>query len=155
MSVLAQSRAHMRAQSMIASAHDLLDRLPLSAVQLAARLAVAGVFWRSGQTKIASWDLTIELFRNEYQVPLLPPELAATLATGFELGCSLLLLIGLATRFAALPLLGMTIVIQTFVYPENWPEHLTWAALLLLLVLRGGGAFSIDQLVGSIFSRHR
>lgn len=125
-----------------------LDRLPLDLVQLAARIAVACVFFQSGLTKIASWQTTILLFRNEYALPLVPPEIAAPLAAATELSMPVLLVLGLATRLATLPLLGMIVVIQTFVYPENWTEHLTWACLLLLILCRGPGAISFDALVG-------
>jgi putative oxidoreductase len=124
-----------------------LDRVPLDLLLLAARIAVAVVFFRSGLTKIASWDTTIALFRNEYALPLIPPEIAAPLAAANELGMSTLLAIGLFTRVATLPLLGMVFVIQTLVYPENWPEHLTWATLLLLILTRGPGIVSLDALL--------
>ena len=90
---------------------------------------------------------TILLFANEYHVPVLSPQLAATLAASFELGCSTLIFLGLLTRLATLPLLGMVFVIQTFVYPENWVEHLSWAAMLLFLLTRGPGAISLDRLI--------
>jgi putative oxidoreductase len=125
----------------------LLGRFPLSLLQLVFRLSVASVFFRSGRSKILSWDTTILLFANEYRVPVLSPELAATLSTGFELGCSILIAFGVLTRLATLPLLGMVFVIQTFVYPENWVEHLTWAAMLLFLLTRGAGAISFDHLL--------
>lgn len=121
-----------------------LERFPLSLLQLAFRIGMGGVFWHSGLTKIASWQTTIALFRDEYRVPVLPPELAATLATSVELTCPVLLLIGLATRLATLPMLGMTLVIQTMVYPEDWNEHLIWAAMLLFLLTRGPGILSVD-----------
>ena len=105
----------------------LLDRFPLSILQLMFRVAIAAVFWSSGLTKIASWQTTIALFRDEYMVPLLPPELAAVTSTTFELSCSALIVVGLATRLATLPLLGMTFVIEVFVYPEYWTQHLMWA----------------------------
>jgi putative oxidoreductase len=124
-----------------------LGRFPLALLQLVFRFGIASVFWKSGQSKIASWDTTILLFTNEYHVPVLSPQLAATLAASFELGCSSLILIGLLTRLATLPLLGMVFVIQTFVYPENWVEHLTWAAMLLFLLTRGPGAISLDRLI--------
>ena len=95
----------------------LLDRFPPSILQLMFRIAIAAVFWSSGLTKIASWDTTIALFRDEYMVPLLPPEIAAAWSAAFELSCSPLIVLGLATRLATLPLLGMTFVIEVFVYP--------------------------------------
>ena len=124
-----------------------LQQFPLSLLQLVFRFSIASVFWKSGQSKIASWDTTILLFTNEYHVPLLSPQFAATMAASFELGCSTLIFFGLLTRLATLPLLGMVFVIQTFVYPENWVEHLSWAAMLLFLLTRGPGAISLDRLI--------
>ncbi|MBL8660951.1 MAG: DoxX family protein [Rhodospirillales bacterium] len=126
----------------------LIERFPASLLALAFRIAVATVFWKSGLTKIASWDATIALFDMEYMLPILPPALGAYLATTVELGCSTLLAFGLATRFAAAALLGMTLVIQLLVYPENWPDHLLWGSILVYLVTRGAGAFSLDHLIG-------
>ena len=118
---------------------------------LLARLALGGVFWRSGQAKIAegTWfsisDATYELFRTEYAGVPLPPELAAVAAAAAEHVFPALLLLGLGTRVSALALLGMTMVIQIFVYPEAWwPVHSLWAALAALLIVRGGGVFSAD-----------
>lgn len=122
-----------------------LERFPLSILQFLFRLSIAAVFWNSGLTKIASWQTTIVLFRDEYRVPLLPPEIAATLAASVELTCPILLVLGLASRLATLPMLAMTFVIQTFVYPEDWIEHLTWAALLLFILTRGPGAIALDR----------
>jgi putative oxidoreductase len=127
-----------------------LDRFPLSVLQLMFRIAIAAVFWSSGLTKIASWDTTVALFRDEYMVPLLPPELAAVLSATFELSCSALIVIGLATRLATLPLLGMTFVIEVFVCPEYWSMHLMWATVLLFLLAKGPGAFSLDHYAGRI-----
>ena len=127
-----------------------LDHFPLSVLQLMFRIAIAAVFWSSGLTKIASWDTTIALFRDEYMVPLLPPELAAVMSATFELSCSALIVVGLATRLATLPLLGMTFVIEVFVYPEYWSMHLMWATVLLFLLTKGPGAFSLDHYAGRI-----
>ena len=127
--------------------HSRLELFPLGLLQLVFRLSIASVFWKSGQSKIASWDTTILLFTNEYHVPLLSPQLAAAMSAGFELGCSVLIAFGLLTRLATLPLLGMVFVIQTFVYPENWVEHLTWASMLLFLLTRGPGPISLDRLI--------
>jgi len=123
---------------------DLLDRFPTSILQLMFRVAIAAVFWSSGLTKIASWDTTIALFRDEYMVPLLRPEIAAVISAMFELSCSVLIILGLATRLATLPLLGMTFVNEVFVYPEYWAMHLMWASLLLFLLTKGPGVFSLD-----------
>jgi putative oxidoreductase len=125
-----------------------LGRVPLALIQLLFRLAVASVFLKAGFNKISSWELTVQLFADEYQVPVLPPDLAATLAASVELGCSVLLVAGLATRLATLPLLGMIAVIQTFVYPGAYAEHLTWGSILLFLLTRGAGAWSVDRALG-------
>jgi putative oxidoreductase len=122
-----------------------LERFPLSILQFLFRLSIGLVFWSSGLTKIASWPTTLVLFRDEYAVPLLSPELAATLATAVELTCPVLLLVGLATRLASLPLIGMTLVIQLFVYPESWSIHLMWMAILLFILTRGPGVLSLDH----------
>lgn len=140
------------------------ERIPHSAIALLARFSIAAVFWKSGQTKIeglaidlidGQWQLgwprlsdsAVELFRSEYRLPLLPPELAAYLAAFAEHLFPLLLLIGLATRFSALALLGMTAVIQFLVYPGAYPTHGTWAAVLLYLMVYGPGTVSIDHLI--------
>ena len=125
-----------------------LRRFPLSVLQLLFRLAIAGVFLRAGLNKLASWELTVQLFRDEYKVPALPAEVAATMATCVEIGCSVLLIAGLATRVATLPMLGMLAVIQLFVYPSAWSEHLVWGSILLFLLTRGGGTFSLDHAIG-------
>jgi putative oxidoreductase len=122
-----------------------LERFPLGVLQFIFRFAIAAVFWNSGMTKIASWQTTIVLFRDEYKVPLLPPELAASLAAAIELTCPVLLVLGLAARLATLPMLAMTIVIEAFVYPEDWIEHLGWAAFLLFILTRGPGPIALDR----------
>jgi putative oxidoreductase len=135
-------------RSALARALDVLGRFPLPLLQALFRLAVASVFLKAGLNKLASWELTVQLFADEYKVPVLPPDVAAAMATTFEVGCSLLLVAGLATRLAALPLLGMIAVIQTFVYPSAYAEHLTWGSILLFLLTRGGGRWSLDHLLG-------
>jgi len=132
----------------VARARDVLGRLPLPVLQLMFRLAVATVFVKAGLTKIASWETTVQLFADEYKVPVLPPDLAATMAATFELGCSTLLILGLGTRLATLPLLGMIVTIQLFVYPQAWPEHLVWGSILIFLLTRGPGAISLDRALG-------
>ena len=132
---------------------EALERVPPSVVTLLMRLGIAAVFFKSGLTKIASWQATVQLFAMEYQVPVLPPELAATLAATFELACPVLIVLGLATRLGALALLGMTAVIQLFVYPENWSEHLLWASVLIYLVTRGAGTISIDRAIARSWLR--
>ncbi|MFL6706958.1 MAG: DoxX family protein [Massilia sp.] len=125
-----------------------LRAIPTSALLLLARLGIAPIFFLSGRTKVTGLlsikPSTLELFSSEYALPLLPPDLAAQLATGAEHILPILLVLGLWTRGAAFGLLGMTAVIEIFVYPEAWPTHLSWAALLLPLLARGGGAMSLD-----------
>lgn len=118
----------------------LAERIPYSAVALASRVAVADIFWRSGRTKVNGFSIreeTFYLFREEYKVPLLPPDLAAWLSTIGEHVFPVLLVIGLASRLSALALFGMTLVIQLFVVPGGWPEHILWFSLLGLVIARG------------------
>jgi putative oxidoreductase len=124
------------------------DRIPESAVLLVARIGVGSVFWRSGRTRVSGLHLrdeTFVLFREEYKVPLLPPDLAAYLTTVAEHVLPVLLVVGFATRLSALGLLGMTAVIEIFIYPSGWPEHILWAGLLLNILCRGPGALSLDH----------
>ncbi|MGE4243646.1 DoxX family protein [Ramlibacter sp.] len=140
----------------------LFERIPHSVVAFVARFSIAAVFWSSGQTKVEGFALNIvsgelelgwprlkesavALFRDEYRVPLLPAEFAAPLAAAAEHVFPLLILIGLATRLSSTALLGMTIVIQLFVYPGAYATHGTWAAVLLYLMARGPGVFSVDH----------
>ena len=132
----------------------LSGRVPESLLLIFVRVVLGGIFWRSGQTKVAegTWfqltDTTYELFRTEYAGVPLPPELAAVMANAAEHVLPALLLVGLFTRGSALALVGMTLIIQLFVYPDAWwPEHSLWTALALVLVLRGGGLFSLDALL--------
>ncbi|WP_432241195.1 DoxX family protein [Herbaspirillum robiniae] len=123
-----------------------------SLLALVARLSMAAVFFYSGRTKVSGLltikDSTYALFQDEYRLPLVPPDIAAHMAAYAEHLFPLLLVLGLFTRGAALALLGMTAVIEIFVYPDAWPTHLSWAGLLLLLVARGGGAWSLDRRFG-------
>ena len=125
--------------------------VPDALLLLIARLGVAAVFFLSGRTKVEGvltiTDSTYELFRTDYALPLVPPEIAAHAATYSEHLFPILLVLGLFTRPAALALLGMTTVIEIFVYPDAWPTHLSWAGLLLPLIFRGGGTWSIDHLL--------
>jgi putative oxidoreductase len=131
----------------------LARALPDDALLLLDRAAVAAIFFLSGRTKVEGlWTIkpsTYELFRTEYALPLVPPEMAAHMATTAEHVFPLLLVLGLCTRGAAVGLLGMTAVIEVFVYPDAWPTHLSWAALLLPLVAKGGGRWALDRVVGS------
>ena len=130
----------------------VLQRFALPVFDLAVRLWIARVFFNSGLTKIRDWESTIYLFEDEYKVPLLPPELAAYLGTTFELAMPVLLVIGFAARFAALPLLGMACVIQFVLGAANpdydHAEHFYWMFLLVMIVLRGAGPLSVDYLIG-------
>ncbi|MGH8260449.1 MAG: DoxX family protein [Steroidobacteraceae bacterium] len=130
-----------------------LERVPYTLLALPLRLAVATVFWDSGTTKIANWDATLQLFEEAYKVPLLPPDFAAHLAASIELTTPVLLVLGLLTRPAALVLLGMTTVIEVFVYPQAWPTHIQWAAMLLVLLCRGAGSLSIDHALRRLLAR--
>jgi putative oxidoreductase len=132
-----------------------LERFPLSIIQLAMRVGVGAVFFKAGLLKYNSWEFTVQLFRDEYKVPLLDPAVAAQLAMVQELSVPVLLFLGLATRLATLPLLGMIAVIQTFVYPGAWTEHLVWSSILVFLLTRGPGALSLDHLIDRRFSRDR
>lgn len=131
-------------------------------IALLARGSMAAVFWSSGQTKVQGFvvnlltgevhlgwprlsDSVVDLFRDEYKLPWVPPEIAATMAATAEHVFPLLLLIGLGTRLSALALLGMTMVIEVFVYPDAYPTHGTWAAIFLYLMARGPGAWSVDH----------
>lgn len=144
----------------IAQWHDrivaiLASRLSEGVVLLLVRIALAGVFWRSGRSKVAEGRLfeisesTYYLFENDYAGVPLPPEIAAPLATAGEHLFPLLLVIGLATRMSASALLVITLVIQFFVYPEAWwTTHILWVALATVLIVRGGGVLSLDALIG-------
>ena len=122
-----------------------LEAVPYTVLALPLRLALATLFLNSGLAKIANWDTAVALFTDEYRLPLLPPELAAWLAAGIELSAPVLLVLGLLTRPTAAVLLGMTAVIEIFVYPLAWPTHLQWAAMLLVLLCRGPGRLSLDH----------
>lgn len=133
--------------------HGLAGRLtclvPHDALALVNRVAIAAIFFLSGRTKVDGWlsvtDSAYSLFRDEYRLPLVPVEFAAHAAAYAEHLFPLLLVLGLFTRLSALALLGMTLVIQVFVYPDAWPTHLSWACLLLYLVGRGAGTVSLDR----------
>ncbi|MBF6026713.1 DoxX family protein [Pseudomonas sp. P115] len=149
---------------LVKRAIELFEKIPYSLIAFIARFSIAAVFWKSGQTKVEGFavDLiggafqlgeprlaasTLPLFRSEYHVPLLSPEVAAHMAAFAEHFFPMLILVGLATRFSALALIGMTLVIQLFVYPDAYPTHGTWIAVLLLMVAKGPGRLSIDHMV--------
>lgn len=142
----------------------LFEKIPYSLIAFLARFSIAAVFWKSGQTKVENFAIdlisgtfqlgvphlaasTVPLFQSEYRVPLLSPEVAAHLSAFAEHFFPALILVGFATRFSALALIGMTLTIQLFVYPEAYPTHGTWITILLLLVAKGPGCLSIDHLI--------
>ena len=152
----------------IESAIGLLQRIPHTLIAFVARFSIAAVFWKSGQTKVEGLaidlvngtfqlgaphlsDSALYLFSTEYKVPLLSPEVAAHAAAFSEHFFPVLILLGFTTRFSALALLGMTLTIQLFVYPDAYPTHGTWIAILLYLMARGPGALSIDHLIARRF----
>ena len=143
---------------------ELMQRIPHSLIAFVARFSIAAVFWKSGQTKVEGLaidlvsgtfepgiphlaDSALYLFSTEYKVPLLSPEMAAHAAAFGEHVFPVLILLGFATRFSALALLGMTLTIQLFIYPDAYPTHGTWIAILLYLMARGPGVLSIDHLI--------
>ncbi len=149
---------------LIRSAVGLLGRIPDSLIAFVGRFSIAAVFWKSGQTKVEGFAIDIvngdftlgiphlsssavDLFRDEFRLPIIPPEIAAPMAAFAEHLFPVLLLIGLATRFSALALLVMTLVIEIFVYPDAYPTHGVWAAVLLYLMAKGPGTFSLDRLI--------
>jgi putative oxidoreductase len=134
------------------AARAALERIPLALIQLAMRIAVGAVFLNSGLIKINSWEFAIKLFEDEYKVPFIEPVWAARLAAFNELTFPVLLVPGLATRLATLPLLGMILVIQTLVYPQAWVDHLLWGSILVFLLSRGPGAISVDALIERRFA---
>jgi len=126
------------------------DSIPHWLLAVLARASVAIVFWRSGRTKVDGFSIkesTFALFETEYALPLIPPELAAYMATIAEHVSPILLVVGLASRFSALALLGMTLVIQVLVYPSAWPIHILWVMGLVYVIARGPGPFALDHLI--------
>lgn len=138
---------------LVSSVISLFSRTPHWLLALIARLSIGLVFWNSGRTKVDGWNIfhvngkTMFLFTEEYRLPVIPPGLAALSAQIAEHVLPVLLIVGLATRFSALGLLAMTLVIQVFVYPGAYVLHGTWAAILLMLVKYGPGALSLDHLI--------
>jgi putative oxidoreductase len=153
-----------QAAAAVSRLHAALARIPDDAIALLGRFSLAAIFWKSGQTKVQGFaldivsgdfqlgwprlsDSAVALFREEYRLPLLSPELAALMGATAEHVFPLLLLVGLATRLSALALLGMTATIQFLVYPDAYPTHGAWAAVLLFLMARGPGRVSLDHLL--------
>lgn len=155
-------------ERLIRQSINLLGHIPDSLIALVGRFSIAAVFWKSGQTKVENFaidivngefqlgmprlsDSVVYLFKEEYKLPLLPPELAAIMAAFAEHLFPLLILFGLATRFSALALLVMTLTIQLLVYPDAYPTHGVWATVLIFLAAKGPGMISIDHLIGRRF----
>lgn len=151
---LASARA-LRSDSLLARVLRRLDAVPYSLLAIPLRLAIATVFWNSAMTKLANWQTALALFADEYKLPLLPPDVAAYMSVSIELATPVLLVLGLLTRPAALVLLGMTSVIEIFVYPQAWPTHIQWAAMLLVLLCRGAGTFSLDHWLKKLLTGFR
>lgn len=161
---VAPSAGMERTADLIREVTARCSRIPHSLIALVGRFSIAAVFWKSGQTKVQGFvldivsgevqlgiprlsDSAVDLFRDEYHLPLVSPELAAPLAAFAEHLFPALILIGLATRFSAIALLAMTLVIQLLVYPDGYPTHGLWAAVLLFLIAKGPGVFSLDHLI--------
>ena len=140
-----RSRPQSSTALLIGRVLQWLDAVPYTLLAIPLRLAVATVFWNSAMTKLANWDTAVALFVDEYEVPLIPPEILAYITVSIELTTPVLLVLGLLTRPVALVLLGMTAVIEIFVYPLAWPTHIQWAAMLLVLLCRGPGKLAIDE----------
>ncbi len=151
-------------QRLIEKLIGMLACIPDSLIAFIGRFSIAAIFWKSGQTKVQDFaidivngefllgiprlsDSVVDLFRDEYRLPLVSPELAAPAAAFAEHLFPLLILFGLATRFSALALLVMTMTIQLLVYPDAYPTHGVWAAVLIFLIARGPGKFSLDHLI--------
>ena len=147
----------------------LFERTPYWLIALLGRFSIAAVFWKSGQTKVQGFaldiisgefqmgmpqlsDSAVYLFEEEYRLPLIAPEPAAIMAALAEHIFPALILLGLATRFSALALLIMTLIIQLLVYPDAYPTHGVWATVLLLLLAKGPGAVALDRFIARKFS---
>jgi putative oxidoreductase len=165
---LSSARTPSPPEQLLRRALGLLGRVPESLIAFVGRFSIAAVFWKSGQTKVEGLAIDIvngefslglphlsgsavDLFRDEFHLPIIPPELAAPMAAFAEHLFPALILIGLATRFSALALLVMTLTIQIFVYPDAYPTHGVWAAVLLYLIAKGPGALSVDALIARRF----
>jgi putative oxidoreductase len=133
-------------RSRYVSIRDWLGRFPMSILQLGLRVGVGLVFFNAGLLKFKSFEFAVKLFQDEYKVPLLDPAVAARMATFNELTFPVLLFLGLASRWATLPLLGQLLVME-YVYPNAWSDHLLWGSVLLFILTRGPGAFSLDYLI--------
>jgi putative oxidoreductase len=155
MSDTSLAKPHSGLVASIQRIHDTMAAIPYWFTALVLRIPIAAVFWRSGETKVEGWHLSssaVDLFRDEYKLPLIDPTLAAYLSAIAEHLFPALLVIGLATRLSAFALLIMTLVIEIFVYPDAWPTHGTWAACFLVLMVQGPGKVSLDHLIAQRFA---
>lgn len=146
-----QYRSTNTVQRVMQTINGMAARLPWSLPALLARLIPAWIFWASARTKVDGFaiaDGTWWLFENEYALPIIPSALAAVLATVAEHVFAIFLVLGFATRLSAAALLGMTLVIQIFVYPTAWITHGLWAVCFLALIAKGPGALSVDYALG-------
>lgn len=158
----AESTVALKAIKLIQRQVAMFECIPDSLIAALGRFSIAAVFWKSGQTKVQGFavdlingdfhlgwphlsDSAIDLFKTEYRLPMIPPEAAAPMAAFAEHIFPILILLGLATRFSALALFGMTLVIEIFVYPDAYPTHGAWATILLYLIAKGPGKVSIDH----------
>src|SRR6516162_7115794 len=147
----AQWSSRISAIGLAGQAMRWLDRIPYTLLALPLRLAVATVFWDSAQAHLANWQTTLYQFATDYPLPFMPPVPAAYMAVAIEVTTPILLVLGLLARAAAAVLLGMTTVIEVFVYPQAWPTHIQWAAMLFVLLARGPGKISLDWLIRRSF----
>src|SRR5215813_3605199 len=141
----------VRVPQWFSSVRQWLGLFPISILQLGMRIGVGMVFFKAGLLKYQSFEFAVKLFEDEYKVPFLAPAIAARVAMINELTTSTLLFLGLATRLVTLPLLGMISVIQIFVYPNAWPDHVLWGSVLVFLLTRGPGRISVDYLIERSF----
>jgi putative oxidoreductase len=156
--VIADSRSSAGLVRVVDNILSALNSIPYSLIALIARVSPAAVFWMSGETKVEGWhvkDSAIALFRDEYALPLIDPFIAAHISAFAEHVFPIFLILGLASRLAALALLGMTAVIEIFVYPDAWPTHGVWATCFLIVIARGPGIFSLDHLIARHFGLRR
>ena len=154
MSDTSLARPHSGLAGLVVRVIEGMSAIPYWFTALVLRIPIAAVFWRSGQTKVDGWHLSssaVDLFKDEYKLPIIDPTFAAYLSAFAEHFFPVLLVIGLATRFSALALLIMTLVIEIFVYPDAWPTHGTWAACFLVLMVQGPGKISLDHRIAQRF----